>query len=525
MPRKKTSSNLKRFILFLEASECPIIRPGEGNGVTVLCSEEDIIECFVEWFDDVKSTRHKIPRNLRFESGQAFFNLDGTIEEVRLTGKYVRGGSRKTVEWSTTVRPNVTRWDITAQPRDVIPQGNLALNPLDERRLNIAALRVPEELLSLAQKDEAKQDDSRKSSIWVSFRERPRLEPDMFPSQFAEEKLLRIPASPVYVLLHQAIASMSKPGAWTAFTEESWFKFHELPHHPFSARAFFYPAGCDAQEMQRRFAHVRPDLLADIVDIFYAHWFANGRPEWTKITIEQILKYRGLPITKAALEKHIEAVRDAQALQLNFGSLTERGNKIIRLHKSTEPQTTPVSSSLLQQARGQQYIYCVGVYFRREIGPTTYFTAAGEGLTLYNPKMGILFDQEVLTWHEVTEAYAKRLMRYLRAEWRCNPKEYEKQGRYRAWEKHLTDAGIFFPSTPAKQKKFMFHLLLAVKTLCIKGLLEGNPHISSACYEDKINFRPMEEISLPELLKLRVALLPPMGSLTYVTKYLANNET
>lgn len=553
MPRQRIKPTLQDFVLFLEASECPQIEGPARGRVTFLCQQKEIVEFFAECLKKVEPTR-KVPANLAFEAGQVFFDLDGSVEEVRLTGQYSRRSSRRgqweTAEWLTQVKPNVRYTDTVVNSEEVISQGKLALNLLDERRLNISVLKITENLQSPLLNEKEPTQYASTEQILVSFRVKPRSKRDIFPDAVTIGTTLEVPASPHYALLHKSIAYISHPKTWSTETDNGFFKYYDLRGRAFDARVFFNPPAANQEELEQQFNTVRPDLVADIVDIFHTHWMFNGRPRLVEITLADILNYRKQAVTALTMRNHCNAVSNALALRMNVGRQGSRGHKVIHLTEAVVaesvgdqllsslkvecPRThtiipfehTPGSGikrlNTKQQAHAIHFVYGVHVLFRQQLPPTMYTAdASGDGLTFYNPESGAQFRRELLSWDDLKQCNSKRLLRYLRAEWRRNASAYRHGRRYRTWDAHFADAGIIIPSGKAQQRRFVKDLVTQVDMLCNQRFLVGEPHLKSLCYhkDDRQKFVPVVQLPLSDFLRLRVTLKPPSEFLESILKH------
>lgn len=69
--------------------------------------------------------------------------------------------------------------------------------------------------------------------------------------------------------------------------------------------------------LDAQFAAMKGDLVADVADILFWHWYANGRPKpHAEITLAQVLEYRDVKARPNVIEEHWQAMRDVRACRL-----------------------------------------------------------------------------------------------------------------------------------------------------------------------------------------------------------------
>jgi hypothetical protein len=271
-----------------------------------------------------------------------------------------------------------------------------------------------------------------------------------------------------------------------------------------------------------RFREMRNDLVADVADLLFLHWIANGRPAKARITLSQVLEYRGVKPERKSFELHWRAMRDARSIRLRDATIDAalfemdsarmaQGN----LFALPEPPSADVV-----------YAYSPGAFVSAAVGQNSPYLAA------YTPRF--------LTLDPRNYSTAKRLARYLRGEWRMNPEGYLPGGRtrYRTWREHLADAGVDPKSQFTgcnRPSEFIDSLDDQLLELCrVGGIQEWVPglHRPKAVKRDwqeaAALYHPQDRERLQQLpyrnrmeafLALRVHLPPPADLLEKLTHY------
>jgi hypothetical protein len=297
---------------------------------------------------------------------------------------------------------------------------------------------------------------------WGPWGERPSA-----PHPIRAEGVGEAPNSQVFHVLRRA---NSRPEQWAANEDEGYLFYAEdgnaVLYQPFKPTDTF---GADwwslcresvMDALDKRFRAVKHDLLADVMDVLFLHWLRNGRPHKAGITLSQVCEYRGVSPTPDALAAHWHAIRDLRGLQLKDSFIQDQVFDIAsaRLpfqgnlwHKEEPPRADVV------------YFYSPGFFVAEALRAET-----GEFLAAYSPRL--------LHLNPYHQRDAKRLGRYLRAEWRLNPERYvgTSRPRYRTWAEHLADAGTT-PSTrdTGRARDFIRALYRSIEALCDIGALAG----------------------------------------------------
>jgi hypothetical protein len=192
--------------------------------------------------------------------------------------------------------------------------------------------------------------------------------------------------------------------------------------------------------LDKRFKEIRGDLVADVIDILFHHWFVNRPPRdgAVNITLGQILAYRKKEVETKELQIHFDAMRDARALRLRDALFD---NEPLLHLSALRRELFDVDGS---PGAGLLYRYTPGHFLAAFLKTDNFFIAP--------------YARKVWELDPYRDSIAKRLARYLRGEWRMNPEGYIKgtnNRRYRTWAAHFKDAGIElpYPDDPARAIK------------------------------------------------------------------------
>lgn len=244
----------------------------------------------------------------------------------------------------------------------------------------------------------------------------------------------KAPNDPAMRALYRGMARKDEPASWP-LNENDGQRYYEEP----GGRVIYRPAEVfqetdwwasmredTLRALDKRFRAMRGDLVADVVDVLFLHWLANGEPAKAGITLAQVLKYRQKKPSKAEYELHWEALRDARSIRIQDDSLdaalfdmdAARG-----LQRNLFGWDTPPAADVV-------YVYAPGFFVGRAVSTSHQYVAA------YTPK--------ILGLDPYRDKTAKQVARYLRGEWRLNPGGYlhGASPRFRSWAEHLADSGI-----------------------------------------------------------------------------------
>lgn len=235
--------------------------------------------------------------------------------------------------------------------------------------------------------------------------------------------------------LQRALSRKTKPGIWMRNDPEG-FVYAEGEH----TTVIYQPGDILVPDwwkeemraqtldlLDHRFRLMPADLVADVIDILFLHWYYNAKPGKAGITLAQVVKYRGKQPLPKTLELHWRAIRDARSIRLRGGPFEDIALLEIDALRPPQPNLfgleTPPASDLV-------YIYSPGWFVAQAVSHNAPYLAA--------------YTARVLELDPHNHRVAKRLARYLRGEWRMNPGAYiERRPRaYRSWNEHLTDSGI-----------------------------------------------------------------------------------
>ena len=310
---------------------------------------------------------------------------------------------------------------------------------------------------------------------------------------------------------HFGLTKLDCRGAWST-NEDEGFKYFQgkavsvsyKPPEIFSEDWWAQQREETLAALDRRFASIRNDMTADIVDVMFHHWRATKRREQsptgvekTAITLRQICEYRGITANKNNIERAYLAMRDVRCFRLAGGSVEESLFDI---------STVEAQPSLWGSAEPPQsdtaFVYSPGYFLSQAVQDEPIFLAP--------------FMRCVWKLDPYRHAHAKRLMRYLRGEWRMNMGKYlreadQEPSRYRTWAQVLTDSGINFEDSEATKNpsRFMHSIEEALNTL--HGL-QAIRDCGEAIYhpDDLPTYKSLpRKGAFARWLSLRVSIEPP----------------
>jgi hypothetical protein len=220
--------------------------------------------------------------------------------------------------------------------------------------------------------------------------------------------------------------------------------------------------------VQCQFFRMKGDLVADVVDIAFLHWVENGCPPHACLTLSQICEYRQIWPTAHALRAHATAMRDASGFRVHTPEISARLLEMDVARGGSRKSGSPSGADLL-------YVYRPGAFVGAALSQSGWYRAS------YSPRL--------LHLDPYRDWMAKRLGRYLRSEWRLNPRGYAEMSsqsgtpRYRTWGNHLTDAGIV-PSTRDTHRvgEFIAGVYAAIECLSACGCLASPPEGMSTAH-------------------------------------------
>ena len=216
--------------------------------------------------------------------------------------------------------------------------------------------------------------------------------------------------------------------------------------------------------LDERFAKIKSETVADVIDILFHHWHTTKDSHTNAATINaaKLCEYRNKTLSGENLELHWHALKDAFSFTLRE---TSSDLKARIFFSESQGENT--------EGPGAKYIYSPGFMLQYALkGQPLYFAP---------------FLQKVWALDPIRENEAKRLARYLRADWRMNTQDYltaesggARAARWHTWEYLLSEAGIDVESIKKKANKnrLIETMKRAVETLYQMGVIaDGDFHI------------------------------------------------
>lgn len=203
--------------------------------------------------------------------------------------------------------------------------------------------------------------------------------------------------------------------------------------------------------LDERFNQLRSETVADVIDILFHHWNATKDPQTnaTSINAAKLCEYRNKTLSGENLELHWHALKDAFSFTLRE---TSSDLKARVFFSESEGENT--------EGAGARYVYSIGFMLQYALkGQPLYFAP---------------FLQKVWALDPVRENEAKRLARYLRADWRMNTQDYltaesgaTRAARWHSWAFLLSEAGIDIETHKSGKnpKRLIQTIARAVETL------------------------------------------------------------
>lgn len=309
---------------------------------------------------------------------------------------------------------------------------------------------------------------------------------------------------------HFGLTKLDCQGAWLT-NEDEGFKYFQgkavsvsyKPPEIFSEDWWIQQREKTLAALDRRFASIRNDMTADIVDVMFHHWRITKKKqsatgvEKTAITLRQICEYRGITANKSNLERAYLSMRDVRCFRFTSASVEEALFEIATynpqpaLWGSEEPPHADIA-----------FVYSPGYFLSQALEGEPIFVAP--------------FMRRVWELDPYRHAHAKRLIRYLRGEWRMNMGKYlrapgQTPTRYRTWSEVLTDSGINFEQSEATKnpQRFIKSINDALSTLYdLEAIRECGGTVCHA--EDLSNHKSKgRKGAFARWLNLRVCIEPP----------------
>lgn len=253
--------------------------------------------------------------------------------------------------------------------------------------------------------------------------------------------------------------------------------------------------------LDERFAKIKSEIVADVIDILFHHWYATKDSQTNAATINaaKLCEYRNKTLSGDNLDLHWQALRDAFSFTLRE---TSSDLKARIFFSESEGEKT--------EGPGAKYIYSPGFMLQYALKKQPLYLAP--------------FLQKVWALDPVRENEAKRLARYLRADWRMNTQDYltaetggPRAARWHMWDVLLSEAGIDVESYrkkpdgkryPDGPRRLMETMKRAVETLYqMEIITDSGFHIYHPDDREKAKNLPARG-ALDVWLTLRVCLGP-----------------
>lgn len=247
--------------------------------------------------------------------------------------------------------------------------------------------------------------------------------------------------------------------------------------------------------LDKRFSELKNETVPDVIDILFHHWktYKDSRTNSVPITAAKLCEYRGKKPEGENLQLHWEALRDAFALTLR-DTKSDLNAKVFFSESKGETNDGP----------GARYVYSPGFMLQYALS----------GQPLYEAP----FLRKMWALDPKKNKEAKRLARYLRADWRMNTEKYlesetgkARAARWHNWEFLLTESGIDVESYRTNAngpRRLMEAMKRAVETLYqMEVIAEGGFDIYHPDDQNKARNLPPRG-ALDVWLSLRVCLAP-----------------
>jgi hypothetical protein len=274
-------------------------------------------------------------------------------------------------------------------------------------------------------------------SKWEGWGQKP-----IAPHPVRSGGIAEAPNGPVFQTLRRA---GSRPEKWQADSDQGQYFYAEderaviyQPFRPADQYGEDWWSECRDHVMRalaKRFGSIKHDLVADVMDVLFLHWLRNARPAKAAITLSEICEYRQVLPTRDALASVWSAVQDIRGMQLRDAVFQAQ---VFDIDSAALPFQPNLWRSEEPPRADVVYVYSPGYFVGAALNGD-----AGDFLASYSPRL--------LHLDPYRDRDAKRIGRYLRAEWRMNPGGYlpDAPWRHRSWKDHLEEAGI----TPSQRER------------------------------------------------------------------------
>jgi hypothetical protein len=319
----------------------------------------------------------------------------------------------------------------------------------------------------------------------------------------------RIPINQVHLFLRIAISNKSY---WRVGDNRKWIDFvdsrfpgYKIEYRPIQSqhdsKIELTPLMADSldREMMFRLEKFDPDLVLDLYDILFHHWYSNKCPTPNYISLEQFTQYRRLTKSTGSFKKHWRAICDLSCIYLTTPSYS---GKIVNLRF---PVMNKFGQTVEGDFRPEQYCKASAI-FEYELPLCKELLSRKDDVHL------ALYNWKLVEYDPLRNKEAKRLLRYARELWFEFPADYvgpNKRKQYLEWSHHLREACI------EDDQKYL-HYPKRVNKVLTDALLDiykdesDQPYdyIKRLFHEDDQNVR--ETYATKEtILKKRLYLPPP----------------
>ncbi len=179
-------------------------------------------------------------------------------------------------------------------------------------------------------------------------------------------------------------------------------------------------------ELDRRFSQIKSEAVADVIDILFHHWDTHRDPKTNAVAINaaKLCEYRNKTTSGENLELHWHALKDAFSFTLRDTNSDLKARLFFSESKGEG-----------SEGPGARYVYSPGFMLQYALQSQPLYFAP--------------FLQKVWALDPVRHNEAKRLARYLRADWRMNTQAYltaenggARAARWHSWAFLLAESGI-----------------------------------------------------------------------------------
>lgn len=364
----------------------------------------------------------ELPEIFEFLSGQIFYK-NGQPEEVRLAIAIPADADADGKTWEVRTTPTAPQLDY----RD----GQLRRNPDDTNRRHLSAIITPN----------TNEADTANLVLFFDLRDEIATDAAIKTRKPVDETIADLPNSKADQDLHHGL--MLLPTHW-GLNENSVTRYHNGKHghvvtyQPSEVEKALGDAPDRAlNALEKRFKELRSEAVADVIDILFHHWqiYKDNQTNAVVINAAKLCEYRGKVPEGENLRIHWEALRDAFSLTLR-DTKSDLNAKVFFAESQGENRDGP----------GARYTYSPGFMLQYALsGQPLYFAPFLQKMWALDPKLN---------------NEAKRLARYLRADWRMNTEKYltaesggARAARWHSWAFLLAESGVDVETHRKSQNK------------------------------------------------------------------------